>query len=95
MNIVRLSAYAQITSVILIFSSILPDGFVNIAYSVLVLSIPVYFFAILFWLKVVDKNSKDSFGMIRLGTAAVAWIPLLGPTITYPFVYLKFQSYAP
>ncbi len=95
MDVVRLSAYAQIVSGILSFTGILPGELINLAYTVLLLSIPVYLFTLLFWLKTVDKNSQYSFAMIRFGTVFVAWIPLLGPIITYPFVYLKYQSYAP
>ena len=96
MNIIRLSAYTQtISGILLILGGIFPVGFPPIIIgSVLTLSIPVYYFSILLWLKSVDKNSEPDFGMVRVSTAFVAWIPFLGPIITYPFVYLNYKHYA-
>lgn len=95
MNIVSLSAGAQITAVVPLSFEILPDVLASIAFGVMVLSMFVYWIAILFWLKTVDEKSKHMFGGARFLTAIIAWIPVFGPIITYPLVYLRFRPYAP
>jgi len=95
-NVIRLSAYTRIIfGVLMILGGIFSVSFPPIIIgSVLTLSVPVYYFSILLWLKAVDKNSELDFGMIRMSTAFVAWIPFFGPIITYPFVYLNYKHYA-